>query len=187
MIQVNRFFLLVLTLALVVVFGHHRPISAQQSLSQDVINAYAEVRANAQIPVKLPSMVPLNAPAASGVNTIWARVRATPDEYMVSFDRAEDCTGVMECSFGSIQGTRLTGNEPPPEQIFEHAVDPNNQKGPVTLANGIDGYFVPYEEGLYLPSTVMWEQNGVRYQAVLYMAAKEDVVAMANSAIQGGD
>jgi hypothetical protein len=186
MVRVSWIALLLLTFSLVV-FGQHQPIFAEQTLSQDVLNAYAEVRERTEIPARLPSTIPLNAPAALDISEVWARVlRVVNNEYIVSFDRAEDCSDVIECSFGSIQGTRLSGDETPLSEVFRHAPDYDGQKGPVTLADDIQGYYAPAEPYLYDPATVIWEEGGIRYRAVLYMAAKEDVVAMANSAIQGG-
>lgn len=185
MIRVKWLLLMALAFAFIV-FGPHRPISAQTPLSQDVLNAYSQIREGTQIPTRLPTVIPLNAPAASQVNTVWASVYVERDEYTVSFDRAEDCTGVIECSFGSIRGTRLEGDETPISRAFQSVPDYDGQKGPVTLANGIQGYYVPAEPYLYDPASVVWEEGGVRYEAVLFMGDKQDVVAMANSAIQGG-
>jgi hypothetical protein len=175
-------FLVLLAISLSLIFGNLK-VSAQTPET-----AYETVMMQSAIPTRFPSTIPLSSPAAPDSGLVWARaLKADADEYIVSFDRAQDCSGVTECSFGSIQGTRLSGNEVPLSEVFQYASDYGNQKGPVTLANNIQGYFAPAEPGLYDPATVVWDENGVRYRAVLYMASKDDVLAMANSAIQRGN
>jgi hypothetical protein len=55
----------------------------------------------------------------------------------------------------------------------------------VSLAQGIQGYFLPFVCGANCDtSKVIWEQNGDRYTVGIRYASKATVIDFANSVIQ---
>lgn len=166
-----------------VIFFHPQPIQAA-SITQSVIEAYSTAESVAIFPVRLPTEIPLNSPAAPAADNIWGRsVIAEPEKYLILINRVENCEGVNECTFAVVEAEPLESDAPSLEDVFDGYVDPTGQKGPVNLDNGIEGYFVPAEEGLYEPSVIAWDEGNVRYQVSIYMGAKADLLEMANSAI----
>lgn len=114
--------------------------------------------------------------------------------YEISLDAEPDCQGAVACSFGLISGKQLTPDTPSVTDEYAYQTnDPTynpigrspEKGGPVTLAKGLTGYFVPFVCGANCDtSKVFWEQNGYRYMVGIRYAKKKTMIDMANSAIE---
>ncbi len=142
-----------------------------------------------EVPVRLPDTIP---PLAE---SYFASISdAQKERYSVSLDFVEDCYGVRACSFGQV-----TGEEAPTQSIesesrlapgFEPVAQSPNPQQTVTLAKGIQGYFIPYVCGANCSdSKVVWEEGGYRYSVGIKggsldpEAEVQQLIEMANSAI----
>ncbi len=106
---------------------------------------------------------------------------AEADQYEISLDFGPDCRGAGACHYGIVAGKRVTGNEPEDTRTIVFEED-RAQK--VTLANGIEGYFVEALCGASCDDArVFWVYNGFQHVIGMKAGAQEDVVAMANAAI----
>ena len=102
---------------------------------------------------------------------------ATRKSYVLDLGAAPGCRGANACFIASFLGTR--GGKP----AFKRTVQ---------LANGITGYYKPVTCGASCsPSFIQWKEGRVLYE-IEYKGASEKkqkatMVALANSAIRGGD
>ncbi len=118
----------------------------------------------------------------------------TSSGYEISLDAEPECRGAGACSFGLMSGQKLTPETPSVAEEYAYQTeDPNynpvgrspEKAGPVSLAKGIKGYFIPFVCGANCDtSKVFWEQNGTRYMVGIRYATKKSMVEMANSAIE---
>ena len=165
-----------------------------------------------QVPVVLPTRIPLDAlvtadgqtgpyiavPVVNGKFTgaypSLEEKTLTNSFYEISLDATPDCGGTGACSFGLLNGEKLTPNTPSVPKAYAYEwEDPKynpvgrspEKHGPVTLIKGINGYFIPYVCGANCDtSKVFWEQNGYRYMVGIRYASKKTMIDMANSAIE---
>lgn len=169
-----RRFLLIALASLVLAVASGQPVRAG-SAANSLSRAQAAIEAVATIPVRLPTEVPLNSPAAPEPGSVWAEAAiARPDQYEMLYNRAEDCTGVEACIFALARGYRLSA--------LEFVLNLSGFEA-IQLANDTQAYFKASRENTEDPAIVAFEENDIRYEFWIYMADKEDVVAMANSAI----
>ena len=154
--------------------------SAQQSIGQGIPThietVYMQTDNSTNIPLRVPSTIPLNSSAAPA--NYWAYSISRDNFYSISFDRSEDCSGVEECSFASISGEI---NAEASRNYQQQLIRPRIEQ--ITLNDGTPAIFSPYHKGIYGPSSVYVEIDGYLYTFSIYMADKADVVAMANSAL----
>lgn len=154
--------------------------SAQQSIGQSILShiegVYAQTDSSTNIPIRVPSIIPLNSPAAPA--NYWAHSISRSNFYSISFDRAEDCSGIEECSFASVTGEI---NAEASRNYQQQLIRPRVEQ--ITLNDGTPAIFSPHYEGIYGPSSVYVEIDGYLYTFSIYMAEQADVVAMANSAL----
>jgi hypothetical protein len=100
---------------------------------------------------------------------------ATRKSYLLDLGAAPGCHGATACFIASFSGER--GGTP----AFKRTV---------SLTRGITGYFKPVTCGASCsPSFIQWKENGVLYEIEFKGATKEKrtMIALANSAIRGGD
>lgn len=177
MMKIFRLAILSIITALVLI-----TVSAQQSIGQGIPShvetVYVQTASNTGIPLRVPSIIPLNSPAAP-VN-YWADGISRDNFYSISFDRAADCRGIEECGFANVRGELASDSFIDYQDL---ANQPRNQL--ITLDDGTPALFSPYREGLYTPSSVYVQIDGYLYTFSIYMADQADVVAMANSALAG--
>lgn len=154
--------------------------SAQQGIGQGIPSyieaVYIQTDNRTNIPLRVPSSIPLNSPAAP--TNYWADSISEDHFYSISFDRAEDCTEIIECSFANVRGELASSSS---TNYQELASQSRNQL--ITLEDGTPALFSPYREGLYTPSSVYVQIDEYLYTFSIYMADQADVVAMANSAL----
>jgi hypothetical protein len=101
--------------------------------------------------------------------------------YEISLDFSEDCNGATACHFGVLAGSLTSGNElySTPNIIVDA------ERGiPVTLANGIEGYYI---EGLCgascSDSLIVWVQDFYQYIIGSKAAPQAFLLDLVNSAI----
>lgn len=105
---------------------------------------------------------------------IYAIVESVnPANYQIILGFTEDCTGGTACRLGTISAEATTSETAP------------LAGEPVSLANGITGYFIDADcSGANCSdSTLSWEQNGDRHTVGIKAGKQETLVKMANSAI----
>ena len=168
--------------ALLVIWGLPQRGSTQQAIPAHIQAVYEVTADSTNIPLLVPSTIPLNSPAAPP--EYWAESIAPDDKgYYISFGRASDCTGVMECSFASVAGELESENFYSYQQLL---AQPQNEA--IVLADGTPALFVPQRRPeLYTPASVHILKGEYLYTFSIYMADKADVVAMANSATDAYD
>lgn len=122
---------------------------------------------------KIAVSVPKYIPESNEPNPIYALVeKITPSTYQILLAFTEDCTGGTACRLGSISGEAISSKNP----VL------NGEK--VFLASNITGYFTDAMCGANCSdSTLVWEQNDVRYTVALKAGKLETLVKIANSAI----
>lgn len=162
--------------------------AASQPIPQQVLSStISKLKAKTRVPLKLPTQIPQEEyPLYITVNT------ATSDQYELTIGTDSDCSGGNYCRYGTISGRKITPSTPSVEEEYAFLNDPTYQPsvrskekmGKIALANGTEGYFIPYVCGASCDdSKVIWEQGGYRYLVGIKAGDKKSVVEMANSAI----
>jgi len=126
--------------------------------------------------ILLPSVVPnFSRIYVSGVGTI--------EGYELNFSPDPNCRGTTACNYAWISAERggelLLNSDHPP-------MNSRDTIASVKLAQGIQGQFIN-TCGAYCLAQVAWQSQGVLYRAVVKNGRKETVIALANSAILGGE
>jgi hypothetical protein len=167
-----------LTFVAILIFsiGESRAESPQSnSLPAAFTAVLSQIKAVSQIPILLPSEVPL------GANHVQLE-KATLREYAISLYYE---LGVGDAGFAA----SFSGQDMP---AYNPAEVPNMRT--VELARGTRGYFRAIScGGSCAPANIWWEAGGVLYQIQLRLSSSTNgqsqeaaMVAVANSAIQGG-
>lgn len=150
--------------------------STAQAIPARVEALYSSTAAATEVPLRVPSIIPLSSPAAPA--EYWASsIAPRSDRYIISFDRAEDCTGVTECSFAVVEGALNADSQTSFQQL---SAQPRHEN--IVLSNGTPAVFSPHREGLYTPASVFVQVGDYLYTFSIYMADKADVLEMADSA-----
>lgn len=146
-----------------------------------------QLKAKTRVPLQLPAYIPQED------YLLYITVNmATPKRYELTIGTDTNCSGGNYCRYGTVFGQRINPSTPSVEEQYAFLNDPSYQPterstqkmGRVTLANGIEGYFIPYVCGANCDdSKVIWEQGGYRYLVGIKAGEKKLVVEMANSAI----
>ena len=181
MIRRLRLIAVAISVALLVIWGAPQR-SGAQSIPARIQTVYEAAAENTDVPLLVPSTIPLNSPAAP--TEYWAdSIAPNANRYHISFDRASDCTGVMECAFASVRGELDSESFYSYQQLL---TQPRNEE--VVLEDGTRALFSPHRGiGLYTPASVHVLKGRYLYTFSIYMADKADVLAMANSATSAYD
>ena len=163
------------TIAVAIILFSPRASTAQPVPAR--VNAiYSSTAAATAVPLRVPSIIPLKSPAAPA--EYWASsIAPRSNRYIISFDRAEDCTGITECSFAVVEGAL---NVDSPTSFQQLSAQPRNEN--IALSDGTPAVFSRSREGLYTPASVFVQVDDYLYRFSIYMADKADVLEMANSA-----
>lgn len=149
-----------------------------QTIPDRVEAVYRATASSTEIPLWVPSLIPLTSLAAP--SEYWASsIAPSPGRYIISFDRAEDCTNVEECSFAMARGEL---NAESLLSFQELSAQTRNEA--ISLSDGTPAVFSPSREGIYTPTAVFVQIDDYLYTFSIYMAEKDDVLKMANSALQ---
>ena len=146
------------------------------------------VQRQVNIPVLLPTEVP-------GVDSFWVtpELLEAPDIYWFSIDLERDCDGSGFCTVGSFGGERVTAETESLDERYSHLDVPNvrtdvidsaEPRGPVELAQGIQGEFIPWiGTAQCTEARVYWLEGSYRYYVGLECGTQARVVEFANSVI----
>ncbi|MCU0550474.1 MAG: hypothetical protein MUC48_14085 [Leptolyngbya sp. Prado105] len=104
---------------------------------------------------------------------IYVNAEANPQGYYVSFDLTPDCGGATPCRVANLEARR--GGD-----FYKDSTTQSPQ-----LTNGVRGTYTNVR-GSYYTALVQWKYQDVIYQAAVKHGRREDAIALANSAIQGG-
>jgi len=128
-------------------------------------------------------MLPPDFPVGEGLPAVHPYVMtAEPGEYEVSLDFGSECRGAGACHYGSLAGKRVDATTPVGTRSYPFDA---GQAETVTLAYGLQGYFVPSACGANCSDAlVFWIYNGYQYMLGLKAGAQADVVNLANAAIE---
>ena len=175
--QYMRLVTVAVIIAISVILLSHRE-SLAQLVPARIDATYSTTAAATDIPLRVPSLIPLTSPAAP--DEYWAySIAPSSSRYIISFDRAEDCTNVEECSFAVAEGEFNAESSLDFQQL---SAQTRNES--IVLSNGTPAVFSPSRKGLYTPASIFVQIDDYLYTFSIYMADKEDVVKMANSALE---
>ncbi|MEG4574874.1 hypothetical protein QUA56_19615 [Microcoleus sp. N3A4] len=135
-------------------------------------NISRQIKGKTRVPVFLPSILPL-----SDIQQVDFDVQAGSHGYIVGMYLGKGCRAGT-CYFGTIEAKR---NEPfsPPSPL------PQDTYRSVELAGGIRGIYFN-NCGAYCTAFVEWQRLGVLYRVTRKNGRQQEVVQIANSALQAG-
>jgi putative hemolysin len=131
----------------------------------------------------VPPMLPPDFPGAEGLPPVHPHIiTAEPGEYEISLGFGADCQGAGACHYGSLAGKKVDSNEPVSTRNFPFDAA-RAQK--VTLATGIEGYFIEALCGANCDdSKLFWISGGFQYMVGMKAGSQPDLVKLANAAIE---
>lgn len=131
-----------------------------------------QIKGKTRVPVFLPSILPL-----SNTQQVDFDVQAGSHGYIVGMYLGKGCRAGA-CYFGTIEAKR---NQPfsPPSQL------PQDTYRSIELAGGIRGIYFN-NCGAYCTAFVEWQRLGVLYRVTRKNGRQQEVVQIANSALQAG-
>lgn len=148
------------------------PVAASAQTQFPVNDALADIRGGTVVPIYLPEVYPASDP-------LYVSGLTSPDGYYLTLDYTPDCGGATACNMGNLtaeqDGYRYT----------ESDLEAGDRLQTVPLANGVTGQFVNLC-GAYCSAILQWDMEGVLYTVYMKNGSMEDVVEIANSAIQAG-
>lgn len=135
-------------------------------------NIFRQIKGKTRVPVFLPNILPL-----SDIQELDFDVQAGSHGYIVGMYLAKGCRAGA-CYFGTIEAKR---NEPfsPPSQL------PGDTYRSIELAGGMRGIYFNIC-GAYCTAFVEWQRLGVLYRVTRKNGSQQEVVQIANSALQAG-
>ncbi len=179
--------------------------ASEKTGSANAQNLYYYVRpqlTNKSIPLHLPSYIPPGKEeiAKEGLVaqiTAEGEEESTDDAYYKLVIAQPNCGDTTACTYASMGGFKPTENTPSLEERLEERLSPDLEfseeapfpPGKVELTQGIQGYLFPWFIGAYQTETqVFWQEDGYRYWVGVRGASKDEIIRMANSAIndEGG-
>jgi len=142
------------------------------------------------VPLRLPTKVFVS--GDKPIQVYLDSVSPSTNGYDISIGYRKGCDFANSCRIGSVEARKLSIASPsldkahPPEPdvngVIRHRSD--EEAGSVSLATGIQGYFVPWVCGASCnDAQVYWDENGYRYAVGIKVGNKSNLVEMANSAI----
>lgn len=159
---------------------------------------YAEVAAQSDIPILLPTSIPDEALRESeeGQDAPFfvSTEMADANQYEVNLDAIEGCVGAGYCNFGVMGAERITADTESVDDRYAYYLDPDYQPtlrsdepiSEVELSGGITGIFIPWILGAnYSTAKVYWEQDGICYYVgIRGPVSRAIIVDIANSMIE---
>ncbi len=135
-------------------------------------NIFRQIKGKTRVPVFLPSLLPL-----SDIQQLDFDVQAGSHGYIIAMYLGKGCRAGA-CFFGIIEAKR---NEPfsPPSQL------PRDTYRSIELAGGMRGIYFN-NCGAYCTAFVEWQRLGVLYRVTRKNGTQQEVVQIANSALQAG-
>lgn len=136
---------------------------------EDILSSLGQV----EVPVLLPNQLPF--PFLKEY-PVYFNSTVNPSGYEVSFEYTQNCNLATACFIGSITAERN-------EQI-QGSEEAQTSKI-VRLADGTKGQFTDFC-GAYCMANLHWQSQGVLYKVTIKNGQLEDLVQIANLAIQAG-
>ena len=135
-------------------------------------NIFRQIKGKTRVPVFLPSILPL-----SEIQQLDFDVQAGSHGYIIAMYLGKGCRAGA-CFFGIIEAKR---NEPfsSPSQL------PRDTYRSIELAGGMRGIYFN-NCGAYCTAFVEWQRLGVLYRVTRKNGTQQEVVQIANSALQAG-
>ncbi|MBD1871244.1 PPC domain-containing protein [Cyanobacteria bacterium FACHB-471] len=127
-----------------------------------------QLQQGTRVPILLPNQVPL-------LDQVYFDSTVEENSYSVDFVYTPDCQATA-CYAGTIRAER--GGQLP-------TLEPGESFQTVQLAGGVRGQFVNFC-GAYCTAVLSWQSEGVLYEVILKNGAQEELVQIANSAIEAG-
>lgn len=160
--------LLLATLSAVAV---HLPQAVLANVPVPVRELAPRIQQRANIPILIPATLPSS-------ERLYTTATQEPGGYSLSFDYTPDCGGSTPCNWGQFDASR--DDYPPLSRGTAR-----DEFRAVTLANGIRGQYLN-GCGAYCTASLQWRSRGVTYTVYVKNGTLAQVMAVANSAIQGG-
>ncbi|GAP99622.1 hypothetical protein [Leptolyngbya sp. NIES-2104] len=158
---------------------------AQLQSTTSIFESILEPLRRTKIPLRLPTQISLKLPIHA---VLW---NASSQSYQIALTTRPDCRSNY-CRNGLISAEKLLSNTPSIKSEYAFLNDPAFRPierspdpfGSISLASGIQGFFVPWVLGAnYSDAKVIWEQSGYRYTVSLKKGDRQTLIDMANSAI----
>jgi hypothetical protein len=144
------------------------PAKALNLPIDELVGSAYQIMGNTQIPILAPSQI------KTKEHRYW-NVFKTNVGYGFGFGFTRDCNGAGACNWGSFSAEK--GGQMP---AFENNSSTTSER--VTLARGKKALY-RIDRAAYINASVYWQENGILYTAYIKNGRKEDLIAMANSAI----
>ncbi|MBE9124754.1 MULTISPECIES: hypothetical protein [unclassified Coleofasciculus] len=150
-----------------------------------------------EVPLRLPSYIPPSNQQVGKEGLVAQLIQGTSEKAQYKIVIASpNCGDVVACRYASIEGFKTNANTPSLDAELEAWKSSDlefSQRAPsppstVELAQGIQGYFFPWFVGAYLTEAkVVWLEGEYRYEVGVKGASKQEMIQMANSAIENPD
>lgn len=136
----------------------------------------AGIKKQTALPVIFPQLLPKNNSNTSLF--IYVEPIQANGKYTIDIDSTADCHGTHYCNFGAVQAEKFA------KPILYTDMQNRNITVPVKLTPKISGYFTPgHAMGSYFPANIQWQNKEILF-SITYDTTKENLIAMANSAIE---
>lgn len=151
----------------------------------------------AQVPIQLPGHILVENPFRPVATDIpiyaLAVTTTTPPTYEIVIGYSPTCDGGNSCRLGTIRGFRRTSAKSLEQQYQSNSssssrISPEESTA-VSLVDGRKGWFFPWACSLFCSDAIVtWDQGDYRYAVGLKMGSRDQLIDMANSAInnEGG-
>ncbi len=129
-------------------------------------------------------VLPLEFPTEDGLPPVVPYLtRAEYGSYVISLDYGEDCHGAGACHYGSLAARKIDAGGGAEATILP--ILGTSSFIPLQLAHNIPGYFVESQCGANCSDAqISWIYDGTEYLLGLKAGSMEDVVALANAALE---
>jgi hypothetical protein len=146
------------------------PVAVQLEKPDLFVNVKLALFRQTNVPLRLPSYIPF---ADDPKEPVYAIVESADlDNYEIQIAFTNDCNGGNSCHYGTVRGSRST------------LVENDGARIPVSLNNGIKGYFVDFTCGAHCDDAAIgWTEGGYHYSISLKAEKKQEMIEVANSAI----
>ncbi len=148
-----------------------------------VIPVGFEVPMQALVLSFVPPILPPEFPAEAGLPTVSPYIYSTDQGlYEATLDYGADCMGAGACAYGSLMGRLSTAGVP---QGTENVPYDYSAAQKVILTRGVQGYFIESQCGASCSDAqVFFVYDGFEYMLGVKAGVKENMIALANAAIE---
>jgi len=147
---------------------------------EQAISVFREIESKIRQTSQVPLVLPLYLPYFDKANPIYAVLRsANRSSYDVLLANAIPCEGANWCLYGSVRGA---------DAPFDHTFNDLSPKArSVRLHHGITARFIESECATYCTQAyIEWSEKGFYYSIGLKAGTLDQLIKIANSAIDAG-